>query len=144
MTTVHHDSDFYAWAKHNATLLRQGLTEQADLEHIAEELEDMGKSERRALESFVRNILMHLLKWQFQPRLRSTSWRQSIRNRRREVVKIFRDSPSLKPTLTSVIDEEYAAAREDASDETGLPLNHFPETCPFKIEQVLAEDFWPD
>lgn len=144
MRIAQHDSDFYSWARQNAELLRNGLTEQADLAYIAEELEDMGKRERRSLESFIRNILMHLLKWRFQPKFRGVSWRLSIRNGRHEVSKIFQDSPSLSPILPDIIAKEYPIARENAADETGLPLEHFPESCPFSVEQILDAAYWPD
>jgi hypothetical protein len=146
MTTpcVDYDEDLYEWAMHNARLLRQQRFAEIDYEHIAEELEDMGKSERRALESHVKNVLLHLLKWRFQPALRGASWRQSIRNGRIAIDKIFRDSPSLKSRLADIVTQEYANAREDAVDETGMDQRCFPNPCPFSIEQIVDRDFWPD
>jgi hypothetical protein len=146
MTTqcVDYDEDLYGWAMHNAQLLRQKRFAEIDYEHIAEELEDMGKSERRALESHVKNVLLHWLKWRFQPALRGASWRQSIRNGRIAIDKIFRDSPSLKSRLADIVTQEYTNAREDAVDETGMEQRCFPNPCPFSIEQLVDKDYWPD
>ena len=146
MTTqcVDYDEDLYEWAMHNARLLRQQRFTEIDYEHIAEELEDMGKSERRGLESHIKNVLLHLLKWRFQPALRGASWRQSIRNGRIAIDKIFRDSPSLQSRLADIVTHEYPNARDDAVDETGMDQTCFPEHCPFSIERILNKEFWPD
>jgi hypothetical protein len=146
MTTqyVDYDEDLYGWAMHNAQLLRQKRFAEIDYEHIAEELEDMGKSERRGLESHIKNVLLHLLKWRFQPALRGASWRQSIRNGRIAIDKIFRDSPSLQSRLADIVTHEYPNARDDAVDETGMDQTCFPEHCPFSIERILNKEFWPD
>ena len=141
---VAYQQDFYAWVMQNAALLRQKRFSAIDFEHIAEELEDMGKSEWRALESHLKNVLLHLLKWWSQPTLRGASWRQSIRNGRIAIDKILRDSPSLKSRVQDMVSEEYPNARDDAVDETGLHRNSFPEDCPFSWEQVLDREFWPD
>ena len=103
----------------------------------------MGKSNRLALESYLSNVIMHLLKWQYQSERRGTSWKLSIRNGRRQIEKRLKNSPSLKPQLPVIIQEEYPPARENAADETGLPLTTFPEQCPFTIEQI-TDDYWPD
>lgn len=138
-----YDQDFYAWAMKSAELLKERRFSEIDAEHIAEELEDVGKSERRSLESHIHNVVLHLLKWQYQPGLQGVSWRQSIRNGRIAIDKILRDSPSLKGKLQEILVSEYPAARADAIDETGLEEQTFPETCPFTLEQVLDTDFWP-
>jgi hypothetical protein len=138
-----YDQDFYAWAMQNAERLRQGRFAELDSEHIAEELESMGKSERRALESHLSTVLRHLLKWRYQPGLRSPSWRQSIRNGRTAIAKIIADSPSLKSRLGDILTTEYPSARADAIDETGLPEAVFPQDCPFTLEQVLDPGYWP-
>jgi hypothetical protein len=139
-----YEADFYTWAKENAQILRSGQAEQADWEHIAEELESMSGSERRALESYVKVLFLHLLKWKFQPLLQSVSWKLSIRNSRKQIKKILRGSPGLKPKFKGILAEEYETAREDAADETGLALKTFPKTCPFTLEQVLDEEFLPE
>lgn len=136
--------DFYAWALRNAELLKAGRFGEVDIEHLVEELEDVGKSERRALESHIRNLLLHLLKWQYQPQLRGASWRQSIRNARIAVAKITKESPSLKPAISQAIANEYSNARADAVDETGLRDAVFPAACPYRETDLLNPDFWPE
>lgn len=140
---VSYEQDFYGWLTSNAELLRQGHLTEIDAQHIAEELEDMGKSERRAIEGYLRVLILHLLKWQHQPSLRGPSWQQSIDNARDEIERRLLDSPSLRPRLDELIAARYANVRKNAMRETGLPLNAFPETCPFSIAQLLDEDFWP-
>ena len=135
--------DFYAWALRNAELLKAGHFGAVDIEHLVEELEDVGKSERRALESHIRNLLLHLLKWQYQPQLRDASWRQSIRNARIAVAKIVKDSPSLKPTIPQTIVDEYPNAKADAVDETGLREEVFPVGCPYLEANLLDPNYWP-
>src|SRR5262249_37819854 len=139
-----YDEDFYVWTMTTAALLRQRRFAEIDVAHLAEELEDMGKRERRALESHIRNVTLHLLKWSYQPEKRSGSWRQSIRNGRIEIRKLLRDSPSLTSQVSQILDDEYSAARADAVDETGLAENTFPVQCPLTAEQVLNAGFWPE
>lgn len=139
-----YDEDLYAWAVTTAALLRQRRFTEVDIEHLAEELEDMGKRERRALESHIRNVILHLLKWRYQSEKRGASWRQSIRNGRIEIQKLLRDSPSLANQVSQIVDDEYPAARADAIDETGLSENIFPVRCPFTAEQIQDSEFWPE
>jgi len=139
-----YDEDFYAWILATAELLRQRRFTEIDIAHLTEELEDMGKRERRALESYIRNVTLHLLKWRYQQDKRGVSWRQSIRNGRIELQKLLRDSPSLTSQVPQMIEDEYPAARADAIDETGLTEDTFPTQCPFTAEQVLDAEFWPE
>ena len=139
-----YDTDFYLWTQQQAALLRQGQTTELDVANLVEEIEDMGKSNRLALESYLSNVIMHLLKWQYQPERRGTSWKLSIRNGRRQIEKRLKNSPSLKPQLPMIVQEEYPPARENAADEAGLPLSTFPDVCPFTVEQVLDAEYWPD
>ncbi len=139
-----YDEDFYAWTMMTAALLRQRRFAEVDIAHLAEELEDMGKRERRALESHLRNVTLHLLKWRSQSEKRGASWRQSIRNGRIEIQKLLRDSPSLTGYIPQMLEDEYVAARADAIDETGLSGEIFPIHCPFTVEQVMDSEFWPD
>lgn len=122
-----YERDLYVWAQTNAQLLREGRLSEIDVEHIAEELEDVGKSERRALASHIRNVVLHLLKWQFQSRLRSVSWELLIRNARREIQLILEDSPSLVQRFPDLLAREYSVARINAIVETGLQETTFPE-----------------
>ena len=139
-----YDTDFYLWTQQQAALLRQGQLQAVDVTNLAEEIESMGKSDRRAIESYLFVILTHLLKWQFQPNRRGKSWRLSVSNGRREIERLLRDSPSLKPQLPELAMAEYPGARRQAADETSLPLSSFPEICPFTIEQIMDLEYWPD
>ena len=138
-----YEEDLCAWAMNNAALLRAGRLSEIDAQHIAEELEDMGKSERRALRSHLHNLLLHLLKWQFQPTHRGISWKLSIRNARHRIEIIVQDSPSLRARIQGMIADEYPTARLDAIDETGLPAESFPESCPYTPEQAIDEAYLP-
>ncbi len=144
MTVANYETDFYLWTQQQAALLRQGEFNRVDLdlENIAEEIESMGKRDRRSISSYLQNVLMHLLKWRYQSQRRGTSWRMSIRNGRQHIQRLLRESPSLTPQLPAILEEEYPPARENAADETGLPLTVFPDECPFTLEQITG-DFWP-
>jgi Domain of unknown function DUF29 len=139
-----YDEDFYAWTVEQARLLRSGEFSSVDVENVAEELESLGRSDKRAIESRLTVLLTHLLKWQAQPRLRSTSWSGTIREQRRRIEKLLRESPSLRPFVGEVLAEAYADAREDAADETGLSETEFPAECPFSAEEVLSRSFLPE
>lgn len=143
MNTITYESDFYLWTQQQADLLRQGQLQAVDLENIAEEIESMGKSDRRAVWSQLANILLHLLKWQYQPERRGSSWEQSIDNGREQLDWLIKDSPSLLPKLLAFAEEVYPGARRKAARESGLSLNAFPEQCPFTVEQII-NDFWPE
>lgn len=136
-----YEADTLAWANANAELLRQRRFDEVDVEHLIEELEDMGKSERRALESHLAVLLMHLLKWQHQSAMRSSSWQLSIANARESIEDILADSPSLRPRLLSAafIARAYSKARRSASIETGLDVSTFPEECPFDVLRIESD-----
>jgi hypothetical protein len=139
-----YEEDFYAWTVEQARLLRSGKLSSIDIENIAEEIESLGRSDKRAIESRLTLLLTHFLKWQAQPRLRSTSWSGTIREQRRRIEKLLRESPSLRPFVGEVLAEAYADAREDAADETGLPETDFPAECPFSADEVMSRSFLPD
>ena len=145
MTITAYETDFYQWTQQQAALMRQGEFNRIDLdiENIAEEIESMGRRDRYALRSYLHNILMHLLKWQYQPERRGTSWRLSIKNGRHQVDILVEDSPSLQGKIPDLIAKEYTQARENVALETGLPIAAFPELCPFTVEQITG-DYWPD
>lgn len=136
-----YERDTAAWAAANAELLRQRRFDELDVPHLIEELEAMGKSERRALESHLSVLLMHLLKWAHQPSMRSNSWKLSIENARQSIADNIEDSPSLKPKLEdpAFIARAYSKARRNAAIETGLELSYFPENCPFAIKEALED-----
>jgi hypothetical protein len=142
-TNIEHQ-DFYAWTRQQADLLRAKHFDQIDLEHLIEEIESMGNSEVRELESRLTVLLMHLLKWQYQPTLQTRSWVLTIKEQRRRIVKRLQQNPSLKSKLQEVINDAYELARGDAADETGLPESHFPEMCPWQYIQLIDMEFWPE
>ncbi len=139
-----YETDLYAWTTRNAALIRAGRLSEVDLMNVAEELESMGRSERRALSSRLAVLLMHLLKWRHQPERRGNSWRATIKEQRRQVQKLLTESPSLRPELASILLDAYEGAVLAAVAETDLDESTFPEVCPFTVEQALAPDYWPD
>jgi hypothetical protein len=142
--SVAYDDDFFAWSQEQARLLRTGEFSQIDAENVAEELESMGRSDKHQLDRRLGILLMHLLKWQVQVNIRSPGWLGTIREQRRRIRKLLRESPSLRPVVIELIPEAYAEAREDAALETGLAETTFPGTCPFTPEEILSEDFLPE
>jgi hypothetical protein len=139
-----YDRDFFEWTQCNAALLRAGHLEQADIEHIAEEIEDLGKSQRRELENRVEILLMHLLKWQVQPEGRGASWASTLKVQRREIAKLLEEMPSLKPWLAANLDDAYEGGVARASGETRRPEADFPASSPFTLDQVLDLHFFPE
>lgn len=139
-----YETDFVLWLETTASLLKKRQLDQIDYDNLIEEIETMGRSEKSALKSNLRILLRHLLKWKYQPESRSNSWRATIREHRIRIQEAFKDSPSLKRTFDEAFDISYQDARELASDETGLPMEHFPELCPFTVEQVLNTDYLPN
>ena len=139
-----YDQDFYAWANEQAGLLRAGRLSEADIEHIAEEIESMGKSEKRELVSRLTVVLLHLLKWQFQPGLRSASWEASVQVQRLKLFDHLADNPSLKPQMPDAVTVAYRVGRIEAVAETGLGQATFPQTCPWTSDQIMDQDFWPE
>lgn len=141
---IAYEADFAAWSKDQAERLRELRPNRIDWENIAEEIEGLGGSQRREIRSRLVVLLTHLLKWAYQPDQRSNSWRASVAGAREEILLELSESPSLKRYPGEVLARQYAIACLDASGQTELPLEVFPETCPFTIDQVLDPDFWPD
>jgi hypothetical protein len=145
MTTPDYDTDFYAWTQAQAQALRAKDVAALDLEHLAEEIESLGKRDRRILESQLRRLLLHLLKYRYDPAPEPRrGWRVTVREARRDIADLLEDSPSLQHHPERYLARAYRIARENAMDDTGLPLATFPEACPWGIAQVLDEDFWPE
>jgi len=139
-----YDEDFAAWTAATARLLRARRLTELDLEHLAEEVEDMGKSQTRERNSRLRALLVHLLKWQGQPQKRSRGWRSTIDAQRVELRDLLRQSPSLRHRLPESLPEVYRDAVRAAGIETGLAAGTFPRECPFRVEQILDNDFLPE
>ena len=136
-----YEDDIAAWAARQADLLRRRASNKLDWDNIAEEIADVGRSEEREVESRLAIACEHLLKWEFQPRLRSNSWRSSVVQARTRIARVIRRNPSLKPYPATVLADAYQDGRDVAEAETGLL--HLPETCPWTVEQVLDRTFWP-
>lgn len=139
-----YERDFCLWVEEQTRLLRQGSLERIDAVNLAEEIEDLGIGAKKAVKSNLVVVLLHLLKYQFQPRRRSRSWQASIVEHRQRLRDDLRTSPSLRGYARQVLDEAYGDARERARAETGLPEHSFPSASPYTLEQALDPEFLPD
>ena len=139
-----YEADFYQWSLEQARLLRSGEWEAVDVEHLAEEIEDMGKSLRREWESRLKVLIVHLLKWVFQPELRGMSWQLTIQEQRDQLHELLADNPSLKKQMTASLDRMYPRAVKRTALETSLTEETFPTEGPFRLEDILNESFWPN
>jgi Domain of unknown function DUF29 len=142
--SVDYEQDFYAWTIEQARLLRSGELAAIDAANIAEEIESMGRSDRRELKSRLVMLIMHLLKWRHQPAARSRSWSATIEEQRLQIEGVLAESPSLRPTTAAMLPEAYAIARARAIAETGLADDMFPNVCPFTPDEILSHHFLPD
>ena len=139
-----YEQDFNLWLEETVNLLKNRQLDQLDYDNLIEEIESMARKDKRALESNLEQILMHLLKWQYQKNKRSNSWRYSIIEHRNRLKKDFRDSLSLKPYFDDVLEDCYQTAREFASEQTGLDIKTFPIDIPFTKEQILSSNYLPE
>ena len=139
-----YEADFYQWSLEQARLLRSGEWEAVDVKHLAEEIEDMGKSLRREWESCLKVLIVHLLKWFFQPELRGMSWQLTIQEQRDQLHELLVDNPSLKNQMTASLDRTYPRAVRRTALETSFAEETFPTECPFRLEDILNESFWPN
>ncbi|MCG6942026.1 MAG: DUF29 domain-containing protein [Thiohalocapsa sp.] len=137
-------ADYDAWINAQAVLLRTGRLQELDAEQLAEELEAMSRRERNELVSRLIILIAHLLKWQYQPAHRSSSWRGSIVEQRVQIDRELRLSPSLKPFLPEAVSQAYPDALRIATQETGLDPSTFPADCPYRADDLLEDGFWPD
>lgn len=138
-----YDTDLHAWATEQAALLRQRHLDVADIDNIAEEIEDVGRSQRAQLESRLTILLVHLLKWRHQPANQGNSWRLTIRGQRVRIRRHIAKNPSLRPQVLGLIDEVWETVVIDTAQQTGLVETVFPPVCPWRPEQILDDDFWP-
>ncbi len=144
MNKVSYEADFYGWANEQAAFLREGRLNEADIENIAEEIESMGRSEKRELVSRPAALLTHLLKWRFQPGGRGSSWRASVKIQRRALDRHLDDNPSLRPLVPASLADAYRDAVIVAGDETKLDDAAFPTASAWSFDEIVNPDFWPD
>lgn len=137
-------ADFNSWVAQTTQLLRERRWHEIDVTHLIEEVEDLGKSERRGIASQLTRLLLHLLKWQYQPQRRSDSWLDSITDARTQIELAVEDSPSLRNYPAEQLEESYQRARRQAAKQTNMDISVFPDACPYFPELVLAEDWLPD
>jgi len=141
---INYHSDFYSWTQEQAALLKAGRLQELDIENLIEEIETMGRSEKRELESRLTILLVHLLKWQYQSIRRGRSWELTIDEQRLQFSKVLNDNPGLKPLLDQIIKDAYSLAIIRSSKETALEKNVFPQDCPWDLAQILDESFYPN
>lgn len=141
--TATYENDVVAWAKEQAYLLRSGKLSAIDIEHIAEEIEDVGKSEQRELANRMALLLSHLLKWQYQPERQGSSWQRTIKEQRKAIARRLKNTPSLKASINDSewFEDVWGDCISLAIVETGMDC--FPETCPWLMENILSEDWLP-
>lgn len=139
-----YETDFAEWAEHTAALLREGRFNEIDIENAAEEIEGLARSDRSAIRSQLRRMLLHLVKQRIQPERDGSSWHRSITDGRTEIDGILDDSPSLRPFAESVLQQSWERAVRDALRETGLKSarasQRIPEQCPYTLEDLLESD----
>ena len=140
-----YETDFYAWTQHQAALLRKNKWGELDAANLAEEVESLGRRDKRELGSRLQVLLAHLLKWRDQPERREDnhSWSDTIVEQREQIEDLLADSPSLRTQLPDLLPMRYVRARRRALRETGLAEGVLPQVCPWTLEQVLDDAFWP-
>jgi len=141
---INYNLDFYGWTQEQAALLKAGRLNDLDIINLIEEVETMGRSEKRALESRLTVLLVHLLKWKYQPNRRGKSWTLTIIGQRIKLLRVIKDNPGLKPQLPELINDAYSLARVNAAKETKLDIEIFDSACPWTFEQLIDDSFYPD
>lgn len=138
-----YEVDYAQWCVEQAALVREGKFAGLDRENLAEEIESLGRSDKREIASRMEVLIAHLLKWQFQPEARSLSWAKSIIGARQSILEILDESPSLRQYPATTVERAYRVARVDAADETGIPVAEFPQVCPFRNDDLLNVKYYP-
>lgn len=141
---INYEKDFYGWTQEQAALLRAGRLTDLDVENLIEEIETMGRSEKRELESRLTILMLHLLKWQYQEARRGRSWQLSIDEQRIQFQKTLKENPGLKPLLEQIISDAYELAVIQASRETKISKGIFPAECPWTLDQLSDKNYFPD
>ncbi len=143
MDSTLYDRDFNLWLDKTASLLKERQFHELDIPNLVEEIETMGRSEKHALQSNLIVVLLHLLKYKYQPQRRSSSWLSSIAEHRDRLEIVLTDSPSLQTYVDTVFQKCYSKARRRAAIETELPIDTFPVESPFMLDQTLDPDYLP-
>jgi hypothetical protein len=140
-----YDKDVILWSEEQVRLLRAGRFAELDIEHLADEIEDVGKSEKRELASRMAVLLAHLIKWKGQPENRTNSWQATINDQRKRIGLAIKETPSLKAVMRDPVWQEgvWLDARSQARKETGFAEENLPETCPWPMDQAADPEFWP-
>jgi Domain of unknown function DUF29 len=138
-----YETDFFAWTQEQAQLLKHREWNKLDLPNLIEEIESLGKQQRAELRNRLKVLLGHLLKWEYQVERRSRSWLMTIRIQRRDTQELLSENPSLKPYLQEALQKIYESGRDLATGETNLPLKTFPENCPYTLEDIFSDRFYP-
>ncbi len=139
-----YEQDFHAWTQEQASKLKAGRLAELDIDHLTEELESMGATERREVINRLTVLVTHLLKWQFQPSHRGRSWELTIKIQRRDVEQVLRQNPSLRSRLSEFFPDAYQTAVLKAAKETRIDVERFPVDPPFTVTQALDAEFWPE
>jgi hypothetical protein len=144
-TGTAYDKDVILWSQEQARFLRAGRFAELDIEHLADEIEDVGKSEKRELASRMAVLMAHLLKWRVQPEKRTPSWRATIVVRRKRIALAIKATPSLEAVIRDPDWQEdmWLDALAQVCRDTGLVYENLPETCPWTMEQAADAEFWP-
>ena len=139
-----HDEDLYEWTMVNASLLKQGKYQEADMINIIEEMETLGRSNKRELVSRSGVLIAHLLKWQYQPTFRSASWEGTIERQRIEIDDLLGENPSLRFHIQEALPKAYKYALSILKEETQINLKSLPDECPYSFDQMMIEEFYPN
>ena len=138
------DGDFHRWALDTAAAIRARRFEGVDWDAVAEEIEDMGRGERRALECRLEVLLTHLLEWRFQPEQLPSAWTGTIKEQRRKAERLLPQNLNLRPLLPELIADAYSSALAAAERDTGIEESRFPPSCPWSVAEIMDEGFWPE
>ncbi|MBV9389548.1 MAG: DUF29 domain-containing protein [Chroococcidiopsidaceae cyanobacterium CP_BM_ER_R8_30] len=138
-----YNTDFVLWAEKTAQALRERRLEELDWENLIEEIESLSRAERQQLVSRLEVLIGHLLKWQYQPHRRSNSWEAAIREQRLKIERLLKSSPSLTSFLDTAVEEGFVDGVNLAVRETNLPFSTFPKTCPYSVDEILGDGFFP-
>ncbi len=141
---ISYDKDFYSWTQEQAELLKHGRFSELDIDNLIEEVETMGRTEKRELESRLTVLLFHLLKWKYQDVRQCRSWELSIIEQRLKFEETLKENPGLKSKLNDMLKKAYRYAVIEASKETKISIKIFPELCPWELDKITDSEFYPD